>query len=180
MDQKIEKILAQFDLPQGAMEALPYGNGHINDTLCVSVYNEAGCRRYIMQRVNNYVFPKPVEVIENIEKVTAYLRGIIQENGGDVERETLTLLRGDGVNVFSKNRIDLGETANVLRGQKIGSRAAPSDGIALITSSKTGLRGLRIPGVIQYCREGEWVRAPASEPEGVKVTFFPFVGKEGR
>jgi len=92
------------------------------------------------------------------------------------ERETLTLLRGDGVNVFSKNRIDLGETANVLRGQKIGSRAAPSDGIALITSSKTGLRGLRIPGVIQYCREGEWVRAPASEPEGVKVTFFPFCG----
>ncbi|MBQ3345211.1 MAG: hypothetical protein IJG84_25205, partial [Kiritimatiellae bacterium] len=92
------------------------------------------------------------------------------------ERETLTLLRGDGVNVFSKNRIDLGETANVLRGQKIGSRAAPSDGIALITSSKTGLRGLRIPGVIQYCREGEWVRAPASEPEGVKVTFFPFIG----
>ena len=92
------------------------------------------------------------------------------------ERETLTLLRGDGVNVFSKNRIDLGETANVLRGQKIGSRAAPSDGIALITSSKTGLRGLRIPGVIQYCCEGEWVRAPASEPEGVKVTFFPFIG----
>ena len=92
------------------------------------------------------------------------------------ERETLTLLRGDGVNVFSKNRIDLGETANVLRGQKIGSRAAPSDGIALITSSKTGSRGLRIPGVIQYCREGEWVRAPASEPDGVKVTFFPFVG----
>jgi len=92
------------------------------------------------------------------------------------ERETLTLLRGDGVNVFSKNRIDLGETANVLRGQKIGSRAAPSDGIALITSRKEGARGLRIPGVIQYCREGDWVRAPASEPDGVKVTFFPFVG----
>ena len=96
------------------------------------------------------------------------------------ERETLTLLRGDGVNVFSKNRIDLGTTANVQRGPKIGSRAAPSDGIALITSSKAGARGLRIPGVIQYCREGDWVRAPASEPDGVKVTFFPFVGKEGR
>ena len=99
MDQKIKKILAQFDLPQGEMEAFPYGNGHINDTLCVSVYNEAGCRRYIMQRVNNYVFPKPVEVIENIEKVTAYLRGIIEENGGDVERETLTLVPAkDGKN----------------------------------------------------------------------------------
>ena len=94
------------------------------------------------------------------------------------DRETLTLLRGDGVNVFSKNRVDLGETANVQRGQKL--REAPSDGIALIASRKSGSRGLRIPGVIQYCREGEWVRAPASEPDGVKVTFFPFIGKEGK
>ena len=92
------------------------------------------------------------------------------------ERETLTLLRGDGVNVFSKDRVDLGTTDNVQRGQKIGTKAAPSDGIALITSSKSGARGLRIPGVIQYCRKGEYVRAPASEPDGVKVTFFPFVG----
>ena len=96
------------------------------------------------------------------------------------ERETLTLLRGGGVNVFSKNRVDLGTTDNVQRGQKIGSDPAPSDGIALITSSKSGARGLRIPGVIQYCRKGEYVRAPASEPDGVKVTFFPFVGKEGK
>jgi len=92
------------------------------------------------------------------------------------ERETLTLLRGGGVNVFSKNRVDLGTTDNVQRGQKIGSGPAPSDGFALITSSKEGARGLRIPGVIQYCRKGEYVRAPASEPDGVKVTFFPFVG----
>jgi hypothetical protein len=96
------------------------------------------------------------------------------------ERETMTLLRGDGVKVFSKNRIDLGTTDNVQRGQKIGSSAAPSDGIALISSRKEGTRGLRIPGVIQYCRKGDWVRAPASEPDGVKVTFFPFVGKEVR
>ncbi|MBR3796930.1 MAG: aminoglycoside phosphotransferase family protein [Clostridia bacterium] len=99
MDQKIKKILAQFELPQGEMEALPYGNGHINDTLCVTVYTEKGYKRFIMQRVNNYVFPQPIEVIENIEKVTAYLRGIIRENGGDIERETLTLVPAkDGKN----------------------------------------------------------------------------------
>ena len=92
------------------------------------------------------------------------------------DRETLTLFRGDGVNVFSTNRVDLGTSDNVLRGQTIGTKAAPSDGFALITSRKEGSRGFRIPGVIQYCRKGEWVRAPASEPDGVKVTFFPFVG----
>ena len=93
------------------------------------------------------------------------------------DRETLTLFRGDGVNVFSTNRVDLGTSDNVLRGQMIGTKAAPSDGFALITSRKEGTRGFRIPGVIQYCRKGEWVRAPASEPDGVKVTFFPCVGK---
>ena len=92
------------------------------------------------------------------------------------EKETLTLLRGDGVKVFSNSRIDLGEVASVLRGQKL--KEAPADGIALVSSSKSGSRGLRIPGVIQYCRKGDWVRAPASEPDGVKVTFFPFVGND--
>ncbi len=93
------------------------------------------------------------------------------------ERETLTLLRGDGVRVFSDNRVDLGTTKPVLRGQKVGSKAAPADGIALITSNQGGTRKLRIPAVIQYCRKGEFARAPATEPDGVKVTFFPFAGE---
>ena len=92
MDRNVEKIIAQFVLPQGDMEAAAYGNGHINDTLCVIVHTESGDRRYILQRVNSYVFPKPVQVIENIEKVTDYLRGIIEREGGNPERETLTLV----------------------------------------------------------------------------------------
>ena len=92
------------------------------------------------------------------------------------EHETLTLLRGDGMRVFSGTRVDLGTTGPVQRGQKVGN-PAPSDGIALIASCQGGTRALRIPGVIQYCRKGEYARAPATEPNGVKVTFFPFVGK---
>lgn len=92
MDERIRKIIAQFALPGGEIEAAPYGNGHINDTLRVTVHADGGDRRYILQRVNSYVFPKPVEVIENIEKVTAYLREIIAQEGGDPLRETLTLV----------------------------------------------------------------------------------------
>lgn len=92
MDEKIRRIIAQFVLPEGEVEAAPYGNGHINDTLRVIVHADGGDRRYILQRVNSYVFPKPIEVIENIEKVTAYLRGIIEREGGDPLRETLTLV----------------------------------------------------------------------------------------
>ena len=92
MNEKIEKIISCFNMPQGSMEAAAYGNGHINDTLCVVVHTQEGDKRYILQRVNSYVFPKPVEVIENIEKVTAYLNEIIVREGGDPVRETLTLV----------------------------------------------------------------------------------------
>ncbi len=92
MNEKIRAIIAQFNLPQGEIEAAPFGNGHINDTLRVTIHTETGRKRYILQKVNSYVFPQPVKVIENIEKVTAYLSDIVRENGGDPQRETLTLV----------------------------------------------------------------------------------------
>ena len=93
MDSKKLDIARRFDVPEGKISAEPYGNGHINDTLCVTVSAAQGQRRFIMQRVNRYVFQKPEEVIHNIEQVTEYLRGVIASEGGDPQRETLTLVR---------------------------------------------------------------------------------------
>ena len=93
MDSKKLDIARRFDIPEGEISAEPYGNGHINDTLCVTVTAAQGQRRFIMQRVNRYVFQKPEEVILNIEQVTEYLRGVIAAEGGDPQRETLTLVR---------------------------------------------------------------------------------------
>ena len=94
--------------------------------------------------------------------------------------ERTRLLRGSGVKAFSRENPTVLRTPSgaVLRGQVLAT--APSDGIALISSKATGRRALRCPAVIQYCKEREQVRAPTSEPGGLKVTFFPFVGKEGR
>ena len=94
--------------------------------------------------------------------------------------ERTRLLRGSGVKAFSRENPTVLRTPSgaVLRGQVLAT--APSDGIALISSKATGRRALRCPAVIQYCKEGEKVRAPTSDPGGLKVTFFPFVGKEGR
>lgn len=92
MESKTINMARRFALPQGEITAAPYGNGHINDTLCVCVKTPEGMRRYIMQRVNRYVFKQPEDVIANIARVTEYLRGIIVAEGGDPERETLTLV----------------------------------------------------------------------------------------
>ena len=92
MDKRTYEVASHFQLKQGPMSIAPYGNGHINDTFCVSVEAEQPVR-YILQRVNRYVFPNPENVIENIANVTAYLRGIIEHTGGNPLRETLTLVK---------------------------------------------------------------------------------------
>ena len=99
MNDSVARVIAQFELPQGDIEAEGYGNGHINNTFRLTVKCADGDRRYILQRVNSYVFPQPVHVIENIEKVTAHLASLIRAQGGDPERETLTLVKArDGRN----------------------------------------------------------------------------------
>ena len=85
-----ESILNAFELPEGKKTAVPYGNGHINDTYLVTA--EGADTRYILQRINGYVFPKPVEVMKNMCHVTDYLREQIRKENGDPLRETLTLI----------------------------------------------------------------------------------------
>ncbi|MBQ2991210.1 MAG: aminoglycoside phosphotransferase family protein [Clostridia bacterium] len=94
MEKRTFEVASRFLLKQGAMSIAPYGNGHINDTFCICVdVGEDRPVRYILQRVNRYVFPQPEKVMENIARVTEYLRGVIEASGGDPKRETLTLVK---------------------------------------------------------------------------------------
>ena len=73
--------------------AVRYGAGHINDTFCVYVQDEAGdCVRYILQRINTQTFTDPDGLMENICGVTAYLRKYAEEHGGDPMRETMNVV----------------------------------------------------------------------------------------
>ena len=65
----------------------PYGNGHINYTFLV-----VADRRYILQRMNTTVFPRPVELMENILGVTEHIRAKVREVGGDAERASLNVV----------------------------------------------------------------------------------------
>lgn len=97
--EEILKIARRFNLPEGGIEAKAYGNGHINDTYRVT----AGAKRYVLQRINGYVFKRPEEVIENIVRVTDYLRGVIAREGGDPARGTIRLLQADGGPCFARD-----------------------------------------------------------------------------
>ena len=50
-------------------------NGHINTTYRACYLTEDGIQeRYILQRINDYVFKDPVMVMKNVEKVTRHIR----------------------------------------------------------------------------------------------------------
>ncbi|MBU5481276.1 aminoglycoside phosphotransferase family protein [Blautia sp. MSJ-19] len=82
-----------FKLPGELRECVRYGNGHINDTYRLTYETPQGTKRYILQRMSKNIFKKPVELMENVSGVTSWLRKKIIENGGDPERETLTLVK---------------------------------------------------------------------------------------
>ena len=80
-----EALTAYFD--NAVRSCAPYGNGHINDTFLV-----IADRRYILQRMNHQVFPRPDEVMENILGVTEFLRAKARGMGADVDRCTLRVV----------------------------------------------------------------------------------------
>ena len=71
MNEKVAKIIECFALPQGHVEAAPYGNGHINDTLLLTTDKGS---QYILQRMNTNVFTNPQGLMENVFKVTEFLK----------------------------------------------------------------------------------------------------------
>ena len=93
MEARLATVSRQFRLKGKGLTIQPYGYGHINDTYLIKC-NHTGAEHqdYILQRINHQVFTKPVELMKNIERVTAHLRRKIRARGGDVERETLNLI----------------------------------------------------------------------------------------
>ncbi len=82
----INKVLEVFGLKSEKLKITPCKEGHINNTFKVG-------EDYILQKINTSVFTNPVEVMDNIAKVTDFLKEKIDSHGGDAERETLTFLK---------------------------------------------------------------------------------------
>lgn len=92
MEKQINRIIENFKYDGEPFSVMPYGNGHINSTFKVDCKIGNNVRQYILQQVNNNVFPDTDALIENIENVTGFLKEKIAKRGGDVLRETLNLV----------------------------------------------------------------------------------------
>ena len=71
MNESMSRILGHFSLDSAPVRCDAFGGGHVNKTFLVTT---AGGQRYILQRINNFAFPKVDELMDNITRVTAHLR----------------------------------------------------------------------------------------------------------
>jgi Ser/Thr protein kinase RdoA (MazF antagonist) len=88
-DPLADGVLEQFALPGPVTSVEPFTGGHINDSWLVT----AGPARFLLQRLNGSVFPRPDHVMENFARVTAHLgEALEREQVRDAERRALTLV----------------------------------------------------------------------------------------
>ena len=93
MEQKrLQEIVSRFDIQGTISEIAPLGAGLINDTYKVKT-TESDAPDYVLQRVNNNVFPDVDMVMRNIQAVTAHIRRKLEEaHTDDIDRKVLRFI----------------------------------------------------------------------------------------
>jgi len=84
-------ILKNFNI-LGSCEKIEINTtGHINTTFICSFLFKGIISKYTLQKINSYVFKKPFEVMENIEKVTSHIQEKVK-NYEDASRRCLRII----------------------------------------------------------------------------------------
>ena len=81
-------VLSEYFKIDNILDVRPYGNGHINNTYLV----EFSTCKYIIQKINDEVFPNPFAVMNNIGLVTEHIRKNVIFNGQDSRTCVLTTI----------------------------------------------------------------------------------------
>ena len=71
MTPELKQILSAFQLDTTPVSCERYGCGHINETYLVTT---KATHRYILQKINGFVFRDIPALMQNIAAITAYLR----------------------------------------------------------------------------------------------------------
>ena len=93
MEQKdLQSIVAQFNIEGNVMEVKPLGNGLINTTY--KVVTEGAAPDYVLQHVNNAIFPDVEMLMGNIVAVTGHIRAKYEAAGvDDIARKVLSFVQ---------------------------------------------------------------------------------------
>jgi Ser/Thr protein kinase RdoA (MazF antagonist) len=87
-------MVGRFSIPGDLVSVKAYGTGHINGSFASTVSQAGTIVRYLHQRINEGVFHKPLEVMENIARVLDHLRMKLAEEGRtDLSRRCMTIVK---------------------------------------------------------------------------------------
>ena len=110
--ERISRIGDQFAVNGDFLYGEELHNGHINTTYRACYRSEDGQEdRYILQRINDYVFKDPAQVMKNVEKVTRHITWKLLRRRRDAAGQTLNLFPARG----GRNYIVLPEEGGMWR-----------------------------------------------------------------
>ncbi|MBR5888725.1 MAG: aminoglycoside phosphotransferase family protein [Akkermansia sp.] len=110
--ERIARIGDQFAVNGDFLYGEELRNGHINTTYRACYRSEDGQEdRYILQRINEYVFKDPAQVMRNVEKVTRHITWKLLRRRRDAAGQTLNLFPARG----GRNYIVLPEEGGMWR-----------------------------------------------------------------
>ena len=93
MKYDVHAIARAFDVRGKRIDAKPSGSGLIHDTFVVTADGHDTPARYVLQRINHEVFKDPVQVMENIARITRHIAAkLADQQAADAARRTLTLV----------------------------------------------------------------------------------------
>ena len=88
----LKQIVSHFAIKGTVNEIRPLGNGLINTTYKVKTV-ENDCPDYVLQHINNAIFPDVEMLMNNILAVTSHIRTKLEAQGmTDIERKVLTFI----------------------------------------------------------------------------------------
>lgn len=157
--------------------AEPLGSGHIHDTFSVSCQAGSGEVRYVLQRLNERVFPDPHAVVENAALLTRTLAESLADADPDAQRHCLRCLEtrdGSLAHVDAEGgvwrgfpRIERARTWDSVQSPEQAERAARAFGAfaARLAALDPGRLRITIPGFHDFAaRVDALEQAIAADP----------------
>lgn len=90
--QQVIEISTNFQLSEKCDFAEVHRSGHIHNTYLLTAGKTLQSRKYILQKVNQHVFPNPEHLANNIQQVTDHIRRKAIIMGRDPSRLTITMV----------------------------------------------------------------------------------------
>lgn len=101
-EDAIRAISHEFAIAGEFVEGVEIDTGHINSTYLAVYETDDGKRsRYILQRINEFVFEDPLQVIRNVEAVTRHINWKVLRVKKDASGQTLSIFPARGGRSFA-------------------------------------------------------------------------------